>query len=214
MQILAGHTWSIITFVWIVVVAAVVWSYGRKRARRDSERDRRFQDMLSQAKVAAAVAAPGAQTAGTAAATSIVQQPAAPAAAPAQMLAKKQRLLPQADALLYFLLRAGLPDHEVFAGLTLADLVEFPGGQGGYDAVQKQRRLAQQRVDFVVCNRRLETVAAVVIDRAAPADAAQKENRRLIEESLRAAGIRLVCIDAAAPPRHQQMRALVCGEVA
>jgi hypothetical protein len=105
-----------------------------------------------------------------------------------------------------------LPDHEVFAWLRLADIVELAPGKAGYDAVQRLRRLTQQRVDFVVCNRKLEIVAAIVIDRAGPTDAAQIEGRRLIEESLRTAGVRLVRIDAAAPPRHQQVRALVYGE--
>ncbi len=209
--------WYLIGAVWIAVVAAVVWVYGRKSANRESERERRFREMISEARlVAAAIAAntipPAVPSPAAGPATAAIPSGAAPPPPPAPTLLKRPRLLAQADALLYYVMRTGLPDHEVFASLTLADLVRLPAGQGGYDAVQKLRRLAQQRIDFVVCNRRLEIVAAVVMDRAGPTDAGQIEARRLIEETLQAVGIRLIRIDAARPPRHQQVRGLIYGE--
>jgi hypothetical protein len=230
LRLMAGHMWYVVAAIWIAVVAAIVWASGRKSARRESERERRFRDMLGEAKLIAAATASSATASSTTTSTAIASTPTASttgagvappvsaepttgaAPVPAQTLVRKPRLLAQADALLYYVLRTGLPDHEVFASLTLADLVELPAGQRGYDGIQKQRRLAQQRIDFVLCNRRLEIVAAIVIDRAGPTDAALIEGRRLIEESLQAAGIRLICIDASAPPRHQQVRALVYGD--
>jgi hypothetical protein len=208
--------WYVIGAVLIALPVAIVWSHGRKSARRKTERERRFRDMLSEARLVTTATAQAAMTPAAPAPSVVpplatVPVPGAVPEAPAQILARKSRLLGQPDALLYYVLRTGLPDHEVFACLTLADIVDLAPGQGGYDAVQRLRRLAQQRVDFVVCSRSLEIVAVVMVDRLGPADAAQIEGRRIVEESLWAAGVRLVRIDPAAPPRHQQVRALVYG---
>lgn len=121
----------------------------------------------------------------------------------------KQRLLPQAEALLYYVFRTGLPDHEIFASLTLADVIDVAPALRGYEREQKMRKLAQQRLDLVVCTKQLEIVAAVIVNKAA--DAAPADHARLAEECLQIAGIRLVRVDPAAPPRHQQVRELVYG---
>lgn len=61
----------------------------------------------------------------------------------------------------------------------------------------------------VIRTKQLEGVAAVLIgNQAAPVDA-QAGNARYAEECLQAAGIRLVRIDPATPPRHHEVRALI-----
>ncbi|MBI4189819.1 MAG: DUF2726 domain-containing protein [Betaproteobacteria bacterium] len=193
--------WYVIGLIWIALIAGIIWSYQKKKARHDVERASQFDQILTELKRDR-----GAATAGTAGG---VQSVAAPAAVPDY--SKRERLLAQPDALLYYVLRTGLPDHEIFAHLTLADLVEVTPAVRGYERDQKIRRLSQQRFDFVVCTRQFEVVAVMLVNRGAVPDAAQVENARFAEECLQAAGIRLVRIDAAAPPRHHEVRALVYG---
>ena len=76
---------------------------------------------------------------------------------------KKPRLLPQSTALLYYVFRTGLPDHEIFAGLALGDVLDVAPAASGAQREQLLRRLAQQRLELVVCTKQLEVVAAVVV---------------------------------------------------
>ena len=102
-------------------------------------------------------------------------------------------------------LRAGLPDHEVFANVTLAALVS-PSGSGR-EREQQLRRLSQYQVDFVVCDRELRIVAAVDLEGGGGVDAIGV--RKFKEDCLKAARIRLLRIDAVAPPRGDEIRALI-----
>lgn len=197
--------WYVIGLICLALIAGIIWSYNKKRARLEAERALQAEEMLAALKVKRSPAADTAADAVAPAAT-------APAAAtPAPGLSKKQRLLQQSKALLYYVFRIGLPDHEIFANLTLADVIDIAPTAHAYEREQKARRMAQQRLDFVVCTKQLEVVAAVVITDSSPLDVAQADNSRFTEECLRSAGIRLVRIDAAAPPRHHQVRDLVYG---
>jgi hypothetical protein len=195
--------WYVIGLIWVALLAGVIWTYNRKQRERGAERAKQLAVLLSDLK---ANPNPVAVIAGGAAA------PAAPvlaAPAPVTGLSKKQRLLPPAGALLYYVFRTGLPDHEIFAGLTLADVIDIAPVTRGYEREQMARKLAQQRLDLVVCTKQLDVIAAVIINNAA--DATQAGNSRFAEDCLRTAGIRLVRIDPAAPPRHQHVRELVYG---
>lgn len=205
--------WYLIGLACLALIGGMIWSYNKKREKREAERAMQAAELL--AALQEGVRKPATNTAADAA-TPVAAAPAdtvpvavVQAAAPAPELGKKQRLLQQPKALLYYLFRTGLPDHEIFANLTLADVIDVAPIAQAYEREQKARRLAQLRLDFVVCTKQLEVVAAVVINNSAPPDTAQAENSRFIEESLRIAGIRLVRIDAAALPRHHQVRELV-----
>lgn len=196
--------WYVIGLIWVALVIGVIWAYRKKREKRELARAGQLEALLSELK---GNRDPLAERASTALAPAAATVPAG--AAPGPELSKKQRLLPPAEALLYYVFRTGLPDHEICAGLTLADVMDVAPTVRGYAREQTARRLAQQRLDLVVCTKQLEVVAAVVISRAA--DAAPAGNARFAEECLQTAGIRLVRIDPAAPPRHHEVRALVYG---
>ena len=195
----------IVGLIWVALAAGIFWAYKKKRAKLEAGRARQFDALLSELKRN--------PTPATGAATGAAKPavPAAAACAPIPEFSKKQRLLPQAETLLYYVFRAGLPDHEVFAGLTLADLIEIDPTVRGYEREQKARRLAQQRLDLVICTKQLEVTAAILFGQAAASDAARAGDARYTEACLQTAGIRLVRIDPAAPPRHQQVRDLVYG---
>jgi uncharacterized protein DUF2726 len=194
--------WYVIGFIWLAMIAAVIWSYHKKQQQREAERARRFSAFLAQAKLNSDSPAVASGTNAAAVAGN---------SAPLPGFCKKQRLLPQAQALLYYVFRTGLPEHEIFANLTLADLIELDPAVRGYEREQKSLRLARERLDFVICTKQLEVVAAILLDRGAVPDGVQAGNARFAEECLHSANIRLVRINPAAPPRHYQVRGLVYG---
>lgn len=182
--------WYVIGLIWIVAMAGIIMSYNRKQRRRSAERAGQMAALLADLK------------ANPRAVLDAIEKPAAPVASPAAPeFRKKQRLLPQSIALLYYVFRAGLPDHEIFSGLALGDVVDVAAPNGTQPDLLL-RKLAQQRLDLVVCTKQLEVVAAVIAQ-----DSAQ--NVQFATQCLQAAGIRVVSIDPAAPPRHHQVHALI-----
>ena len=182
--------WYLISLVLVASVAGIVWRYKNIIAKRDAEREQKFGQMLAELKRGSTP--PAANAAVAVSATASIQ------------FSKKPRLLPPNSALIYYVLRAGLPDHEIFANQLLGDLVVV--STPGYEAEQKMKRLAVARADFVVCNTQTEIVAVVLI-----ADSAAAAETSLIEECLQATGIRLVRIDPKLVPKHTQVRALIYG---
>jgi hypothetical protein len=116
--------------------------------------------------------------------------PAGAAASPAAATARRA-FLAGPDKLLYLVLKAGLPDHHVFAHCRLADLLD-PPPQGWADA----------HVDFVVCRNDLQAVAVVELERP-------EARPRNLAQPLAAAGIRCVQVRASALPKPADVRALV-----
>lgn len=56
-----------------------------------------------------------------------------------------------------------LPDHYIFPQVAMSALLD-PAGVDRKSAHDSRNRIAQQRVDYVVCNRRCEVVAVVELD--------------------------------------------------
>lgn len=192
-------------FVLFVLVGAAaiayfVWNFRRKTAAREAASSQKFAELLRAQ--APASSRPEASSAAAPATGSPAQAPAVPPAHP-----PAQRFLGQAETLLYYLLKTGIPDHEVFANVSLAAVVGAPGA--GAEREQQLRRLAQYQLGFVVCNKSMRVVAAVEVESAGTVEAAGAQNFKA--ECLKQAGIRLVRINLAAPPRREQMRAFVCG---
>ena len=191
-------TWYIVAAIWLAVMAGIFYNYTRNQRRRATSRAQDMEKFLVEARTAAQAKA--AEPALEAAALPVAAVPS---------LARKSRLLAQHDALLYYVFRTGLPDHEVFAGTPLGDVMEIsPSGDAAH-IEQLGRKLAQHRLDFVVCTRQFEVVAAVVM--TSNPTAGSGEGAKFVEQCLRAAGVRLLRIDPAAPPRHHQVQALVYG---
>jgi hypothetical protein len=125
-----------------------------------------------------------------------------PAAAPFRAA---ERFLGQAETLVYYLLRAGMPEYAIFAKVPLESILAAPGA--GSVGGQPWQRMAQHRLDFVVCDRsmRVAAVIALLDPRAAGKGGPSRSN----VESLRAAGIRVVELNPADLPRREGIRKLV-----
>jgi hypothetical protein len=188
------------------LVVYAFWSYRGKAAARRAASEARFEKMLK------GQARPSASPQSTSPAAAAASEPSTPAKAPPASSAAQpvaaQRFLGQAESLLYYLLKAGLPGFEVFAGVSLARVVGAPGD--GRDREQQLRRLSQYQLDFVICDKSMRVVAVVEVESAAGAGAAG--DRRFKADILGQAGIRLVHVNPAALPRREQIGVLISGE--
>ena len=119
----------------------------------------------------------------------------APALAPAGAKARAA-FLAGPTKLAFLLLKAGLPDHHVFAHTRVADLI---------DALTVPA-LANLRVDLVVCTKELAIVAAVDLPNSAPTDALIEREKA---QHLSTAGIRYVRLEPGKFPKPAEVRALI-----
>ncbi|MBI2294601.1 MAG: DUF2726 domain-containing protein [Betaproteobacteria bacterium] len=194
--------WYLLALAPVVAIAYLVWTYRRKSAEKEAASRERLAAVLgSRRREGAAIE----KTAGAAGRGLPAPPPSASAAA--AMWVARERFLSQPETLLYYALKAGLPDHEIFAHVGLAALVGVGPHMTGYERDQRLRRLAQHEFSFVVCDKSMRAVAAVELNQAAAA-----AGQDFKAECLKAAGIRLVRLDPAALPRRDEVRALVRGE--
>ncbi len=117
-------------------------------------------------------------------------------------MARHERFLSQPETLMYYLLKAALADHEIFARVSLASVIETP--ENPFPPEQIARRPAQDNFDFVVCNKSMRVVAVIQLRGPTAGPWADLVYRRL-----NAAGIRMVRVDPTALPRREQVRSLI-----
>lgn len=200
--------WFVLLLVVAGVVAFAVWDYRKKTAAREAASQARFEEIF---KGKAAATPSPAEPVPPLPAAPVAAASAVPHAAPAVSAVRAaDRFLARPEALIYGVLKVGMPDHVVFAKVALASMVGAAGD--GREREQQMRRLSQYQVDFVVCDRDMRIVAAVELETVGGAEAIGA--RKFKEDCLRAAGIRLVRIDAAAPPRRDEIRALLGVDLA
>ncbi len=186
----------VIVLAWLAVLAGLIVVFNRRRRERDATRAQKMTALLADFKAASQVPANEAGVPPTAAVTEATY-------------VKRQRLLPPAMTLLYYVFRTGLPDHEIFTGLALNEVVDMSAAPGGAQREMLLRRLAQQRLDLVVCNKQLEVVAAVVVQ---PVPGERADDVKFAQNCLQAAGIRVVRLNPATPPQYSEVHALIYGE--
>lgn len=189
--------WYLVALAWLAVMGAIVYNYTRKQRRRTSARAQDMEKALGElraaAKMRAADPGPSARDSGVAA-HSVPE------------FTRKPRLLPQPAAVLYYVFKTGLPDHEIFAGVSLSDVLEVAANAQPPQRELLRRKLEQHRLDLIVCTKQFEVVAGIIV---ADDAAAGGETRQFIDRCMTAAGVRLVRVDPGAPPRHHQVHALV-----
>ena len=101
--------------------------------------------------------------------------------------------------LAFLVLKAGLPDHHIFAHTSVSALIDA-------NAVPA---LANLPIDLLVCSKELAIVAAVDLSTGAQSDALVAREK---EQRLRGAGIRYLRFAPDALPKPVDVRALVYGQ--
>lgn len=101
---------------------------------------------------------------------------------------------------------AALPEHYIFPQVAMSALLSSASGDKR-TAHADRLRIAQQRADYVVCNRRCEVVAVVELDDKT--HSLQKDELR--DARLAQAGIRTVRFQAKSKPKVAVIREMVLG---
>jgi uncharacterized protein DUF2726 len=193
--------WVLVPLVPIGAVAFVVWAYRKKAVTQARASSERFQQIFG-------ASVPGATRAGAIASngTAARRQPVPGAASTS--LTPKARLLSDAETLLFYVLKTGLPDHETFAHVSLAAVIDVGAALPGNERERQRRRLSQHHLDFVVCDKNLKPVAVLEIEQ----DLATSAVAQFKAESVKASGIKYLRISPAAIPQRHELRALIYGD--
>lgn len=208
-----------LAWAWIMVMLGVVagtaysiWNYRKKSAAREAASQQRFAELLREQVASSGRPVPAPAAAAPVPSLAPVLQAAPAAATPAPVSAPaagaaRGRFLGQHETLLYLLLKTGLPDHEIFANVSLAAVAALPAVAS--EREQQLRRLAPYQLNFVVCDKNMHIVAAVDFETAGGADTAGIQQFKA--DYLKGTGIRLVRVNPTAMPKRDQLRALVVG---
>lgn len=100
-----------------------------------------------------------------------------------------------------------LPDHYIFPQVAMSALIE-PATSDKKKAHSDRLRIAQQRVDYVVCDKACKIVVVVELDdRTHSASKDQARDARLLE-----GGLRTVRFQSKSKPSVDSLRAAIAGE--
>ncbi len=185
--------WYLLVLAPFITVPILWWNYRRKVAEREDLSGSRWDKLVVTARDGEAASA------GNAAAS------VTPARYP-----MRSRMLDPAQTVLYYLLKNGLPDHEIMPQVGLASLLDVAADIAGSEREQRLRGLAQHRIDFVVCNKAMQPVAAVdLLEQEAQATLTTAPDFRT--QCFAHSGIRYLRLVRSAMPGRKDIRALVLG---
>jgi len=174
----------------VVLLGGGGWLIVRQQAEHKKQSESRSAAMLAALQEHAAAVARSTATARS-------DSPAAP-------FRKRDALLTQRQNMFYLLLKTGLPEHVIFGNLRLAELVVVEAALPAGEREQRLRLLERLRVEFVVCDRTLQPLAAVSLD------GIETEVQR-IGEYLQAAGIRYLSLTGDNLPKREELRSRILG---
>jgi hypothetical protein len=186
----------------VFAVIYIFWDYRRRTARRDTATAERLQDVIGVAAQAPRIAQ---GLAGNVRGGLGEEKDTGPIVS----YVKRDRLLTAPQTLLYYLLKNELPDHLVFAQMTLASVLETAPGVAEHARAEMTRRLRDHKVDFVISDKRMHPVTVLKLN--TPAEGARNELSSA-QRWLAEAGVRYVEIDARALPRKDAIRTIALGE--
>lgn len=196
--------WFLLALGFVGAIIYLVWDYRKKRAARAAASSERFSRIFTAAEQGAAATGGGTGKA----APGVTPTPTAPAAVPSApgSYARRPRFLDARHGRLFALLDAGLPEHEIFAHVSLPAVLELGGLPEGREREQRLRGLAQQTLDCVVCSKAFDIVAVIDLEDGATPEA------RFKVECLKAANVRYMRWSPLELPAPGEIAALVAGE--
>jgi len=127
----------------------------------------------------------------------------------------RPRFLSKAENVVYLLLKAAFPRHEIFARVRLADVLQVKIGPQGMERLRAFRKIANQHVGFVVCDRGMTIVA--IVDAKEPEQVQNPRDQKLEiikQRCLQAAQVKYICVYPPTLPRYRELRAQILGPAA
>ncbi|HSV18216.1 MAG TPA: DUF2726 domain-containing protein [Casimicrobiaceae bacterium] len=124
----------------------------------------------------------------------------------------RPRFLSKAESVVYLLLKAAFPRHEIFARIRLADVLQVKIGPQGMERLRAFRKIANQHVGFVVCDRDMTIVA--IVDSKEPDQVINPRDQKLEiikQRCLQAAQVKYICVYPPQLPRYRELREQILG---
>jgi hypothetical protein len=124
----------------------------------------------------------------------------------------RPRFLTRAEGVVYLLLKAAFPRHEIFARIRLADVLQVKIGPQGMERLRAFRKIANQHVGFVVCDRDMTIVA--IVDAKEPEQVINPRDQKLEvikQRCLQAAQVKYLCVYPPQLPRYRELREQILG---
>jgi len=124
----------------------------------------------------------------------------------------RPRFLTKAESVVYLLLKAAFPRNEIFARVRLADVLQVKIGPQGMERLRAFRKIANQHVGFVLCDRDMTILA--IIDTREPDVVVNPRDQKLEtikQRCLQAAQVKYICIYPPQLPRYRELREQILG---
>ena len=127
----------------------------------------------------------------------------------------RSRFLSKAEGVVFLLLKAAFPRHEIFARVRLSDVLQVKIGPQGMERLRAFRKIANQHVGFVVCDRDMTILA--IVDAKEPEAVINPRDQKLEiikQRCLQAAQVKYVCVYPPQLPRYRELREQILGSAA
>jgi hypothetical protein len=127
----------------------------------------------------------------------------------------RPRFLTKAESVVFLLLKAAFPRHEIFAKIRLSDVLQVKIGPQGMERLRAFRKIANQHVGFVVCDKDMTIVA--IVDAKEPDQLTNPRDQKLEiikQRCLQAAQVKYIAIYPPQLPRYRELREQVLGPAA
>jgi hypothetical protein len=127
----------------------------------------------------------------------------------------RPRFLSKAEGVVFLLLKAAFPRHEIFARVRLADVLQVKIGPQGMERLRAFRKIANQHVGFVICDRDMSIVA--IVDSREPDQLVNPRDQKLEiikQRCLQAAQVKYICVYPPQLPRYRELREQILGPAA
>ncbi len=124
----------------------------------------------------------------------------------------RPRFLSKVEGVVYMLLKAAFPRHEIFARVRLSDVLQVKIGPQGMERLRAFRKIANQHVGFVLCDRDMTILA--IIDTREPDVVVNPRDQKLEtikQRCLLAAQVKYICIYPPQLPRYRDLREQILG---
>ena len=192
---------TVVPIVFVATVVYVIYKIRRASQERRQRSDERAAELLTHLQTQVPTRSAPEVQGGASVGGQTARAPQAPTA-----LTRRGRIMTDAQRMLFLVLRAAMPEHLIMAHVRIVDLLDLPQGADALERDARLRRLARERLDFVVCDRDLVPVAAIVLY----ADGiAQVPDERTKIAALREIGVRFLRFRADSMPRPAEVRNLV-----
>src|SRR5438128_4833015 len=127
----------------------------------------------------------------------------------------RPRFLSKTENIVFLLLKAAFPRHDIFARVRLADVLQVKIGPQGMERLKAFRKIANQHVGFVVCDRDMTIVA--IVDSKEPEQVQNPREQKLEiikQRCLQAAQVKYLCVYPPTLPRYRELREQILGPAA